>query len=125
MIMKAIDESFVQQLQKEALNIQEEYKDKPISAMETRFNEEWWAATPSLPTGSRDIDEAFGKKFKKRLIEEAIRNRDLGAALIGYITGQVLNEVQALGLDLAVYRLAIAVLIAIIYRAAVESIQPD
>jgi hypothetical protein len=123
--MKTIDESLVREIQQEAVKLQKEYGDKPISTMEVRFKEEWWAATPPLPTASRDLEETFGEKFKKRLIAEAIKNRDLGAALIGYITGQVLNEAQAMGIDLAVYRLALAVLVAIIYRAAVDSIQPD
>lgn len=122
--MHTIDESLVQEIQQEAEKIKREYENKPISTMEARFNEEWWAATPSLPTGSRDLEQTFGESFRKRLIAEALKNRDLGAALVGYITGQVLNEAQAFGLDIAVYRLAIAVLVAIIYRAAVDSIQP-
>lgn len=121
--MSSIDESLVQEIQQEAEKIKREYETKPISNMEARFNEEWWAATPSMPTGSRDLEETFGESFRKRLIAEALKNRDLGAALIGYITGQVLNEAQAFGLDIAVYRLAIAVLVAIIYRAAIDAIQ--
>lgn len=123
--MKTLDESLVQEIQREAEKFQKEFEDKPISTMELRFQEEWWAAIPPLPTGSRDLEETFGERFRKRLTAEAIKNRDLGAALIGYITGQVLNEAQALGIDLAVYRLAIAVLIALIYRAAVDSIQTE
>ena len=121
--MKTIDKSLIQEIQQEAEKLQKEYSDKPISTLEARFKEEWWSATPPLPIATRELEETFGERFKKRLIAEAIKNRDLGAALIGYITGQVINEAQTLGIDLAVYRLAIAVLIAIIYRAAIDSIQ--
>lgn len=123
--MKTTDERLTLEIQREAERLYEEYNGRPASALEARFREEWWAAAPQMPTATRDINETFGERFKKRLIAEAVKNRDLGAALVGYITGQVLNEAQSHGIDLAAYRLAIAVLVAIIYRAVVDSIQAD
>lgn len=112
------DEVFSKQVE----TLAAQYKEKSLNELNELFQEEWWMATPRQDA-STHRDNKFWDAFKKRLVAEILKNRDAGSATLGFLTSQVLNEVQGYGIDLVAYKIPIAILVAIIARSVWDTLE--
>lgn len=106
----------------EVIALAESYSRQPTTELYWMLEATWAEARGVAPVPVHGLS-GFWADLHRSLVERIVANKDAGSATLGYVTAQVLDELQAMGLDLHAYRISIAIFVAIVWQSACKALE--
>jgi hypothetical protein len=115
------NESLDQQIQKSAENYSEKNLDE-LERMLAKTLRDTAPYNPKYPT-RRGSDLEYWTGVRKRIVRKIVQNKDVASITTGMVATQVLEWARVAGVDLSKFHVAIALLVAIITKSAIEELK--